>query len=75
MFVRKIEGRKTTTGAMKKNCLGHNQSNQECGAGQQLTPSADLTFAAERLQSHIEAAAAATGTGHPLCQKVTESDP
>ena len=63
MSVRKSEGQNTKTGAVKKNCLGHNQSNQECGAGQQLTPFADLTFTAKRSQSQIEAA----GTGHPLC--------
>ena len=71
--MQKTKGQKTKTGAVKKNCRGHSQSNQECGAGQQVTPFADLKFVVERSQNHIEAAAA--GTEHPFCRKAAESDP
>ena len=72
--MQKSEGQKTKTGAVKKRCLGHNQSNREYGAGQQVTPSADRKFTAERSQNQIEAAAAAE-IEDPLCQTITESDP
>ena len=62
-------------GAVKTSCRGHNQSSRECDAGPQVTPSADLKFAPERLQNHIKAAAAAAGTEHPLYRKAAESDP
>ena len=74
MSVRKSEGLKTKTGAVKKSCMGHNQSNRECGAGQQVTLSVDLKFAAERLENHIEAVAVA-GTENPRCQTIAKSDP
>ena len=73
MSVRKSERQKTKMGIVKKSCLGHNQSNRECGAGQQGTPSVDLKFAVERSQNHIEVATA--GTENPRCQTVAESDP
>ena len=59
---------------MKRNCRDHSQGDQEYDTVQQVTPSANLTFAAERSQSHIEAAGAA-GTGHPLYRKAAEYDP
>ena len=74
MFVQKTKGQKTKTEAVKKNCHGYSRSNQEYGTGQQVTPSADLKFTAERSQNHIEVVAAA-GTEHPLCRKAAESDP
>ena len=60
--------------AVKRNCWDHSQGDQEYDDVQQVTPSANLTFAAKRSQSHIEAAATA-GTGHPLCRKAAECDP
>ena len=73
MSVRKSERQKTKKGAVKKSCLGYNQSNRECGADQQVTPSADLKFTAERFQNMIKAVVAA-GIENPLCQTVAESD-
>ena len=61
-------------GALRKNCRDHSQGDQEYGVVQQVTPSADQTFATERSQSQIEATAAA-GIGHPLCRKAAECDP
>ena len=66
--------RKTKTAAKKRNCRGRSQNNQECDAGQPVTPSAGLKFAAERSQSQIEAAAPGE-TKHPLCRKAAENDP
>ena len=65
---------KTKMEAVKMNCRGHIQSSRECDADPQVTPSADLKFAPERLQNQIEAAAAA-GTGHPLGREAAGSDP
>ena len=61
-------------GVVKRSCLDHNQDDQECGAGQQVTPFVDLISTAEKSQSQIETAAAA-GRGHPLCRKVAENGP
>ena len=61
-------------GAVKRNCRDHNQDDQGYAAVQQVAPSADLTFATERSQSQIKAAAAA-GIRHPLCRKAAECDP
>ena len=71
--MRKPKEQKTKTEAVKKNCQGHSQNNQEYDAGQQVTPSANLKFAAERSQSQIEAAAA-VGTEHPLCREAAENN-
>ena len=65
---------KSKIGAVKTSCRGHIQSSRECDAVLQLTPSADQKFAPERLQNHIEAAAAAW-TGHPLGREAAGSDP
>ena len=66
MSVRKSRGaEKSKMGAVKTSCRGHNQSSRECDAVPQLAPSADLKFAPERLQTQIEAAAAAKPK-HPL---------
>ena len=72
--MRKPKGQKTKTEAVKRNCRGHSQSNQEYDAGQPETPSAGLKFTAERSQSHIEAAAAGE-TKHLLYREAAENDP
>ena len=72
--MQKSKGQKTKTEAVKRSCRGHSQSNQEYNAGQPVTPSAGLRFAAKRSQSQIEAAAAGE-TEHPLCREAVENDP
>ena len=54
-------------GAVKRNCRDHSQCDQECGVVRQVTPSADLTSAAEKSQSLIEV--------HPLCRRAAKDGP
>ena len=74
MFVGKPKDKKTKTAAEKRNYWGHSQSNQEYVAGQLVTLSAGLRFAAERSQSQIEAAAVGE-TECPLCREAAKNDP
>ena len=65
--MRNAKAQKTKMGAVKRNCREHSQGDQECGAVQQVTPSADLISAVEKSQSLTEV--------HPLCRRAAEDSP